>query len=151
MDGRLITGSLISIVFLLFIGITLNCSTRRETVVLTVKGEKIVAEIARTPEERQKGLMYRKNLPENHGMLFVFDRDQKLSFWMKHTPLPLSIAFISKDGTIKEIYDMDPYSERIVESIYSVRYALEVMQGTFERLQIEVGDKITFPEGFKDG
>jgi len=104
--------------------------------------------VARTEHERANGLMNRKSLKENHGMLFAYDHDEKLSFWMKNTSIPLSIAFISKEGTIKEIADMTPYSIKTIESRHSVRYALEVTQGTFEKLGIGVGDRVAFPPSF---
>ncbi len=103
-------------------------------------------EIARTMEERAKGLMYRNRLKPETGMLFVFPRDQKPSFWMKDTKVPLSIAFISKDGIIREIIRMKPLSRKNMVSTYSVRYALEVNRGEFERLGIKVGDKVIIPE-----
>ncbi|HOV39976.1 MAG TPA: DUF192 domain-containing protein, partial [Spirochaetales bacterium] len=71
--------------------------------------------------------------------------DQKPSFWMKNTTIPLSLAFISKDGTIREIFDMTPGSLRPIESTYEVRFALEVIQGTFQRLGIGVGYRIELP------
>jgi len=100
----------------------------------------ITAEIARTDEEHARGLMYRKNLPDGEGMLFVFDRDQPLSFWMKNTIIPLSIAFISSDGRIIDILDMQPNDLNSVKSSRSVRYALEVPQGWFGRVNVMVGD-----------
>ncbi|MDR1929946.1 MAG: DUF192 domain-containing protein [Treponema sp.] len=101
------------------------------------------AEIARTDEERSAGLMFRKALPGGRGMLFVFDRDQVLSFWMKNTLIPLSIAFISYDGTIQEIRDMYPQDLSSVHSSRSVRYALEVPQGWFAESGIKAGDLVT--------
>jgi uncharacterized membrane protein (UPF0127 family) len=100
------------------------------------------AEIARTTEERQRGLMFRKNLADGQGMLFVFDRDQIMSFYMKNTLVPLSIAFIRSDGGITEIRHMRPLDESSVLSSRSVRYALEVPQGWFERAGIKAGDRL---------
>ena len=88
--------------------------------------------------------MGRESLEEDRGMLFVYDRDAKKSFWMKNTTIPLSIASIAADGTIREIYDMEPLSARTVDSKYSVRYALEVNQGAFDRHGIKAGDKVEF-------
>ncbi|MDR2630742.1 MAG: DUF192 domain-containing protein [Spirochaetaceae bacterium] len=102
----------------------------------------IAVEIARTEAERARGLMHRISLPDGEGMLFVFERDQILSFWMKDTLIPLSIAFISYDGRIREIYDMHPRDLRSIHSSRSVRYALEVPQGWFERTGITVGDRL---------
>ena len=130
-----------------------SCSPQKQkTTVLSIEREsaaavEITVEIARTDEERAKGLMYRKQLPDGEGMLFVFDRDQQLSFWMKNTLIPLSIAFIASDGNIVEIKDMQPHDLSSVQSSRSVRYALEVPQGWFSRVNVTVGDvvKIDLP------
>lgn len=108
---------------------------------LTVK-----AEIAVKPEDRNFGFMERKNIPDGTGMLFVFEYDQILSFWMKNTPTPLSIAFITKDGKIKDIFDMQPFSTASKTSTGYVRYALEVPQGWYKKNGIKTGDvlKIDF-------
>lgn len=111
---------------------------------ITINQWKITVEIADTRESQEKGLMNRKSLDEDKGMLFVYDRDSRKSFWMKNTLIPLSIAYIAADGTIREIYDMEPLSTRTVDSRYSVRYALEVNQGAFQRHGIKVGDKVEF-------
>jgi uncharacterized membrane protein (UPF0127 family) len=103
----------------------------------------VSAEIAKTDEERAQGFMYRKEVPAGEGMLFVFDRDQIMNFWMKNTNVPLSIAYISSDGIILEIHDMKPHSESPVTSSRSARYALEVPQGWFETVGVKTGDQIT--------
>jgi len=100
----------------------------------------VKAEIARTEEEHQKGLMYREKLPDGEGMLFVFDKDMVLSFWMKNTYIPLSIAYISSDGIIIDIKDMHPHETNSVRSSRSVRFALEVPQGWFLRAGVQEGD-----------
>jgi uncharacterized protein len=102
----------------------------------------VLAEIARTEVERERGLMFRRALDEGKGMLFVFDKDDMLAFWMKNTKVPLSIAYISSDGTIRQISDMEPYSLATVKSERSVRYALEVPRGWFERAGVKVGDRV---------
>jgi hypothetical protein len=105
----------------------------------------VVAELARTPEEQATGLMFRKSLADGRGMLFVYEDDRRLSFWMKNTLIPLSIAYLAADGTIREIYDMEPQSLKAVGSIRSVRYALEVPQGWFARVGLAVGDRFEIP------
>jgi uncharacterized membrane protein (UPF0127 family) len=102
----------------------------------------VSAEIAKTDEERAQGLMYRKELASGEGMLFVFDRDQIMNFWMKNTFIPLSIAYISSDGIILEIHDMKPQVEAPVSSSRSARYALEVPQGWYNTVGVKVGDKV---------
>jgi uncharacterized membrane protein (UPF0127 family) len=101
-------------------------------------------ELARTDRERSQGLMHRKSLEDGKGMLFVFERDQIMSFWMKDTLIPLSIAFIAADGRILEIKDMEPLNLSTVHSERSVRYALEAPQGWFSRAGITLGDTIQF-------
>jgi uncharacterized membrane protein (UPF0127 family) len=107
----------------------------------------IRAEIARSDDERARGLMNRKTLPDGEGMLFVFDRDQILSFWMKDTLIPLSIAYISSDGRILEIHDMIPRDLSPIRSSRSLRYALEVPQGWFSRIGAAVGDRLVSGDG----
>ncbi len=97
-------------------------------------------ELARSEEERALGLMYRTVLDEGRGMLFVFEREQILNFWMKNTLLPLSIAFIAGDGRIVDIQDMEPKSLETVRSKLPARFALEVPRGWFLREGISVGD-----------
>ncbi len=103
----------------------------------------VQVEVADTDQSRSRGLMYRKAVPEGTGMLFVFDRDQILTFWMKNTLVPLSIAYISSEGRIIDILDMEPESLKPVVSSRSVRYALEVPQGYFTKIGIQVGDRLT--------
>ena len=122
-----------------------GCSEQKETVSLTVGKDTYQIEIARTREEQTKGLMYRETIKPDEGMIFIYNQDRKLSFWMKNTLVPLSIAYISKDGIIKEIYSMKPESLTPVKSIHSVRYALELPLGSFEKSGASVGDRIILP------
>jgi uncharacterized membrane protein (UPF0127 family) len=115
------------------------------------EGERVAViktEIAKTQEERNQGLMHRKSLPDGEGMLFVFERDQIMSFWMKNTLIPLSIAFIASDGRILEIKNMYPNDQNSVLSSRSARYALEVPQGWFARAGVVIGDVVVIPRGF---
>ena len=134
------------ILMLLVVFAIFSCSKKDvlQTQTLKINQWNITVEIADTQETQEKGLMGRDSLDEDHGMLFVYDRDSRKSFWMKNTKIPLSIAYIAADGTIREIYDMEPLSTRIIDSKYSVRYALEVNQGAFERHGIKAGDKVVF-------
>ena len=114
---------------------------KKELVIEGRRGQvTIVAEIALTPAQHQQGLMHRKELKDGEAMLFIFERDQALSFWMKNTLIPLSIAYISSDGRILEIHDMEPGNLNPVRSSRSARYALEVPQGWFSRASIAAGD-----------
>jgi uncharacterized membrane protein (UPF0127 family) len=102
----------------------------------------VLAEIASAGEERRRGLMGRESLADGEGRHYVLETDQILSFWMKDTLIPLSIAFIAYDGRILELHDMEALSARSIQSARSARYALEVPQGWFVRAGISPGDTI---------
>ena len=104
---------------------------------------RIQAEVAATDATRSRGLMYRKELAPNHGMLFVFEQANMQCFWMRNTLLPLSIAFILDDGTVTNIADMAPMTENSHCSTAPVRYTLEMEQGWFAKRGITAGKKIT--------
>jgi uncharacterized protein len=106
------------------------------------KTEKLNLIISNTDASRRKGLMNQSTLEKNTGMLFIWPSNKKQCMWMKNTSLPLSVAYLSSNGKILEIYDMVPFSEDSVCSIKSVRMALEVNQGWFAKNKIFVGDKI---------
>ncbi|NLD56483.1 MAG: DUF192 domain-containing protein [Burkholderiaceae bacterium] len=103
---------------------------------------RIKAEVAESPAERARGLMLRKSLAPNSGMLFVFQQAAVHCFWMKNTLIPLSIAFLEGDGTIVTLADMQPHDESSHCPARAVSYALEMEQGWFARRGIEVGDRI---------
>ncbi|HCM28285.1 MAG: hypothetical protein A2Z99_19225 [Treponema sp. GWB1_62_6] len=116
----------------------------RELAVATAGGGSvsILAEIADDDAERSRGLMFRKELKDGEGMLFVFGEESPLTFWMKDTLIPLSIAYLASDGQIREIRDMEPLSLAPIASERSCRYALEVPQGWFSRAGIKAGDVV---------
>ena len=104
-------------------------------------------EIAKTIEERRTGLMYRKKLLNNEGMLFIFPREKIIQLWMKNTYIPLDVIFISENKVIVDIKkNMEKLSETIVKSKVKSRYALEFNAGLINRLDIEIGDKVLFNE-----
>jgi uncharacterized membrane protein (UPF0127 family) len=102
----------------------------------------IHAEVASTDSERERGLMYRSKLPGNDGMLFVFQAPERQCFWMRNTPLPLSIAFIANDGTIVNIEEMAAETDDSHCALKPVRYALEMAQGWFAAKGIKAGGRI---------
>ena len=137
--------------FLLFVALTLIGAppvANAQTVVslpvkqLTVGMHVIRAEVASNYENRARGLMYRKELAPNAGMLFVFPHPAVQCFWMRNTLIPLSIAFIADDGMIIDIIDMTPMTENSHCSSSAVRLALEMEQGWFAKRGITVGKKI---------
>ena len=111
----------------------------------------VQVEIADTPEEWQTGLIGRSALAEEAGMLFVFEQEQILAFWMKDTLIPLSIAYIDAEGRIVDIQDMQPLDETSHPSAEPAQYALEVNQGFFEGRGVMVGDMAELPSGQGEG
>ncbi|MEC7921842.1 MAG: DUF192 domain-containing protein [Planctomycetota bacterium] len=109
---------------------------------LQVGQRQLNTEVAYSDVSRRRGLMYRKALEKDSGMLFVFPRKKMLSFWMKNTLIPLSIAYIDDKGKVLQIKDMAPRDETSVASDFFVRYALEVDRGWYEKAGLKEGDSI---------
>ena len=109
---------------------------------LTAGMHAIDAQVAATPEQRMTGLMFRRDMPQNEGMLFVFEAPSQQCFWMKNTLLPLSIAFVADDGTVVNIAEMKPQSLDSHCSAQPVRYVLEMNTGWFARKGIKAGAKL---------
>jgi len=114
--------------------------------VLEIQGHKLTAEVAATEPQRATGLMYRRMLPENRGMLFVFPYAAPQSFWMMNTYVPLSIAFLDEHGTIVNIADMKPLTTDSHNSTKPAKYALEMNLGWFAKRGIKHGVRV---EGLK--
>ena len=111
----------------------------------------VEVEIADTPSLQTKGLMYRESIPENHGMLFVYKEPQELSFWMKNTKIPLSIAFFNSAKKLTQVEEMPPpeneYSPLpLYKSKVPCKYALEMPKGWFKENNISLGDKFTWQD-----
>ncbi len=102
----------------------------------------ISAQVAQTPEQRQTGLMHRKEMPQGEGMLFVFEQPGQQCFWMKNTLLPLTAAFVADDGTIVNLEDMKPQTTDSHCSAKPVRYVLEMNQGWFSKKGLKAGVKL---------
>lgn len=105
----------------------------------------LFAHVARTDEERAQGLMFRREMPEDEGMLFMCEQRAVQKFWMKDTPLPLSIAFLDEDGTIVKIDDLQPESLEGCSSERPVRWVLEVNQGWFDERGVTAGQRLAGP------
>ncbi|ARQ45564.1 DUF192 domain-containing protein [Oxalobacter formigenes] len=120
-------------------------STGMNFPVTTLKAGKhlIRAEVASTEAQREQGLMFRRELPKNNGMLFVFDRPARSCMWMKNTALPLSVAFIDANGTILNIEKMEPFTLDSHCSKGWIRYALEMNKNWFAKNGIKAGSKIS--------
>jgi uncharacterized membrane protein (UPF0127 family) len=126
------------------------CSKAASGPVVTVHSatgdSSVRVELALTREAQARGLMFRTELADGTGMLFVFDEESDRSFWMSNTPIPLDIVYIRGDGVIRTIAARTtPYSERSIPSRGPVRYVLEVPGGWCERHGVKPGDKVTLP------
>ena len=118
------------------------------TVKLWLGSQEILAEVARTPLQLQTGMMYRTNVAESEGMLFVLPYTQQGAFWMKNCFVPLSIGYIDPEGTIQEIHDLVPNNTNTVFSqSANIRFALEVSQGWFDRNRVATGMVIRTERG----
>lgn len=133
--------------FSILIGLFLMGCVPAAAQVSTPNGDVISVELALTQEQRMQGLMYRTSLPENSGMLFVFDSAQPLSFWMKNTLIPLDVLFLDEKGTIVTIHTMEPCPDEEPQcpsypSEVPAQYGLELNAGRAKELGLEVGDQL---------
>jgi uncharacterized membrane protein (UPF0127 family) len=120
-----------------------NPERQHQGVELRIKDARILAEVVTDPEDRNLGLMFRRSLAPDSGMLFVFDTDDIERFWMKNTLIPLSIAYITRDSLITDILEMAPLDTTTPYlSSRAVRYALEMNSGWFQSRDIKPGDSI---------
>ncbi len=132
------------LIFLLFVS---NLDASRDIDITKYLSE---IEIVSKYEDRKKGLMYRRSIPNNYGMLFVWPYEGQQCMWMKNTYVPLSVAYIDIRGKIIEIYDMVPFSKDSVCSTKAAKYALEVNSGWFEEKDINIGDSIEIKKLFSN-
>ncbi len=105
----------------------------------------IQVQVASTGRQREIGLMWRKEMPVQEGMLFVFEQPAGQCFWMRNTLIPLTAAFIADDGTIVNLADMQPQNDTSHCSGQPVRFVLEMNQGWFAKRGIRAGQKISGP------
>ncbi len=103
----------------------------------------ITAQVAQTPQQREVGLMFRKDMPQQEGMIFIFEALSQQCFWMKNTLLPLTAAFVADDGTIVNLADMKAQTTDSHCSTQPVRYVLEMNQGWFAKKGIKAGTKLS--------
>jgi uncharacterized membrane protein (UPF0127 family) len=115
-------------------------------VVVTSGGERSFdIEIADDAAERSAGLMYREDMADNHGMLFVFPQTRDVAFWMKNTPMPLDLIFIGEDGRVGAVMRGEPQSQAIIAPAEPARFVLELKAGTAARERVETGDLVKHP------
>ena len=148
MKFKILAIAFVIIIFVLvfFIFQSINLRNNNGLATITIAGKVIQAEIADTYSERAKGLMFRKELAEGKGMLFVFENEQQVSFWMKNTLIPLDLIFIDKDFKIVDIKQDFQLCQKEVCPTYSpkktVKYVLEVNSGFIQENGVKIGDKL---------
>jgi uncharacterized membrane protein (UPF0127 family) len=108
-----------------------------------VAGHELKVEVAATDEQRTQGLMFRKNLGPNEGMLFIFDEPAYHAMWMKNTLIPLSVAFVDASGEILNILDMEPQTLDTHMAAGPATYAIETNKGWFAQKKVKAGEKVT--------
>ena len=115
-----------------------------EQALITVDGDEITVELAVTREERSRGLMFRRSLAPNHGMLFDFRDSHGVSMWMKNTFIPLDMVFITREGVVDHIVERTiPQSLEVIAPPRTTRFVLEVNGGTADRLGWNIGDQVS--------
>ena len=114
----------------------------RETIPLRLGAFTVQAEVAATPDQRARGLMFRERLADNHGMLFVFEQAAPICMWMKNTPLPLAVAFVDARGAIINVESMVPRTETPHCAAAPALYALEMADGWFQDRGLGPGRRI---------
>jgi hypothetical protein len=134
----------ITFVLFLFLLTSVAHSQSLLKIPIYIKDKEIWVEVAKTPEERTHGLMGRKHLGKDEGMLFIFEKEDYHGFWMKDTQISLSIAFIDKEGRIVRITDMKPLTLEIHTPPQPILDALEMKKGWFSANGIKVGDVLRF-------
>lgn len=125
-----------------------HAQPRLPTLKLWLGDQELDTEVARAPLELQTGMMFRTNMAENEGMLFVFGRGHRAAFYMRNTRVPLSAAYIDPEGAILELHDLKPLDETPVEAASDrIQFVLETPQGWFQRHNVAVGAVIRTPYG----
>jgi uncharacterized membrane protein (UPF0127 family) len=138
--------TVLSLLFLFCCGVA-ACASSPKVIIHTATGKQVsvAVELATTPEKRRLGLMYRQDLREGEGMLFLFPKEESLAFWMKNTHLSLDLIFINRTQQIVSIVkEATPYSEKLLPSGQPAQFVLEVLAGFCQRKGIEVGDRVEF-------
>jgi len=133
---------------LLLAALLAGCTKGPPTIPVQIGGVEFRIEVARSEQEKERGLMHRRTLGERRGMIFVYEADEHLSFWMKNTTLPLDLAFLSRDGQILQVEALKPLSLKPVSSARAARYALELPAGSLARLGVGPGDRVVLPPDY---
>ncbi len=114
-----------------------------------IAGRPFSIEVADEDHEREQGLMHRKSMPADHGMIFVWDFEELRGFWMANTQIPLDLIYLDAQGRVISIHRLRPYDRTSVRSPRPARYALELNAGIAAQLNLKLGDTISLPESLR--
>jgi uncharacterized membrane protein (UPF0127 family) len=117
-----------------------------DTVQVTIKSTSFTLEVAATDAQRERGLMFRESMPDDHGMIFLFDVADKYPFWMKNTDIPLDIVYLDEKCKVVDFHTMQPHDETPNPPDSPALYAIELNAGMVKKLNLAKGDVITLPE-----
>lgn len=120
-------------------------ASKLPTTKMQIGNRTFTLEIASNDDDRMLGLMYRKSMPDDHGMIFIFTDEQPRSFWMKNTEIPLDILYVDAKGQVVSIHQMEPYVLKSVHSAAAARFAIELNQGAASKSGVKVGDVLQIP------
>jgi hypothetical protein len=141
-ESRRCGAGLRTLLVALFLTASASVAAALPEVTLSIGAHKLTAEVAATDSSRSTGLMHRRMMPENRGMLFVFQSVALHGMWMMNTYLPLSVAFVDRDGVIINIADMEPHTQTTHGATRPAKYALEMNKGWFAKRGVKPGDRI---------
>jgi hypothetical protein len=129
-------------------GLPTKAQPKLQTIKLWLGAEELITEMAVSPAQVETGMMFRTNMAENEGMIFVLPYEQQASFWMANCPHPLSVAYINRDGVIEEIHPLEPFkTNSVVAAATNIRFALETPQGWFDRHHVSAGAVVRTERG----
>lgn len=119
--------------------------TMLPTIRVELAGKPFTLEVADDPEEMQRGLMYRQSMPRDHGMIFVYEREAMISFWMKNTYIPLDVVFLDASRRVVSIKQMKPLDLTSTPTDRPAKYAIELNQGVAKEIGLKLGDSVVLP------
>jgi uncharacterized membrane protein (UPF0127 family) len=126
-----------------------SAESRLPTTRMSIGGESFNLEIAYRPEDQEAGLMNRKSMADDHGMIFVFPAERNLTFWMKNTLMPLDIVYLDRGGRVVSVKHMKPLDESAVPSDGPAMYAIELNAGAAARAGVKAGDVVKVPDDLR--
>jgi hypothetical protein len=120
-----------------------------ESTTMTLKEKTFTIEVAKSDEQVERGLMYRDSMPADHGMIFLMDKEAKISFWMKNTRIPLDIVFLDKNGKVLEVQARKPFDETGRGPASPALYVIELNLGVAEKIGLKPGDTVEIPKKYQ--